>query len=106
MSGLRHMQRGVFALTLAILLALQLGPVATAAFNSGMPRAEMSRADGMTTLVECDIVTYVVGLLVVALITYLWSLIFDVAGVVDWQLAFTLALAVGDSGAVDQYTGG
>ena len=48
------MQRGVLALTLAILLALQLGPVATTAYNSGMPKAEMNRAGGMATLVECD----------------------------------------------------
>ena len=41
------------------------------------------------------VVTFVVGFLVVALVTYLWSLVFYGAGVVDWQLAFTLALAIG-----------
>lgn len=54
MTGLRHLQHGVFALTLAILLALQLGPVTTAAFDSGRSGAEMSGAGGITPLVECD----------------------------------------------------
>ncbi len=41
------------------------------------------------------VVTFVVGFFVTALVTWLWTLIFEGAGVADWQLAFALALVVG-----------
>ena len=34
-------------------------------------------------------------LVVSAIVTYLWSLIFHGAGAIDWQLSFTLAIVVG-----------
>jgi hypothetical protein len=41
------------------------------------------------------LVTFVVGFFVTALVTWLWSLVFHGAGVVDWQTAFALALVAG-----------
>lgn len=55
MAGLRRLQRGVLALTLAVLLALQLAPVAADAFNSAMPEAGVAGAGRIIPLgVECD----------------------------------------------------
>jgi hypothetical protein len=54
MTGLRLVQRGVFALTLAVLLALQLGPVATAAFDSVMPGAKTVGTGWVVPMFECE----------------------------------------------------
>jgi len=49
------------------------------------------------------VATFVVGLLVTALVTWLWTLIFDGAGVINWQVAFSLALAVGIAVPLSNY---
>ena len=41
-------------------------------------------------------------LVVSAIVTYLWSLIFHGAGAIDWQLSFTLAIIVGIILAVER----
>jgi len=53
MAGLRQLQRGVYAFTLAILLVIQLGPAPTA-FNSGIPGVDLSRMGGVIPMVECN----------------------------------------------------
>jgi len=54
MTGLRFVQRGVFALTLAVLLALQLGPVTSATYNSVMPGAKTAGTGWVAPMFECE----------------------------------------------------
>lgn len=41
------------------------------------------------------LVTFVVALVTAMVVTYLWTLILDGRGAVDWELALVLAVAIG-----------
>lgn len=49
----------------------------------------------MTKLVPEMLLTFAVTLVTAVVVTFLWSLIADGAGVVDWQISFVLAIAIG-----------
>ena len=41
------------------------------------------------------VATFAVTLVVAAIVTYLWSLIFHGAGAIDWETSFLLAIILG-----------
>lgn len=41
------------------------------------------------------VTTFVLGLVVTAIVTFLWSLIFHGAGIVDWETSFRFAIIFG-----------